>query len=94
LMRVGLTLPDGSLRLARDLPVGSPHWQLRLGRQSYAESRNACQARHGGKRSPWFGQINSAKATLLNDTLTCALTVARFVREATLAVSTSTTAGT
>lgn len=93
LVRVSLTLPDGDIRLARDLPVGSPTWNLRHGRQSYAESRNADQTRHGLKRSPWFGLANSAKASLLVDMLTSALNVARFVREATQAMARSVTAG-
>jgi hypothetical protein len=84
-IRVGLTLPDGSIRLARDLPVASPSYALRQGRQSYAESRNAGQARHQLKRSPWYGLPNSAKATYLGDTLILAGNLARFVREATLA---------
>lgn len=84
-VRVGLRLPDGSIRLARDLPVTSPTYQLRQGRQSYAESRNASQARRHLKRSPWFGLANSAKATYLGDILILAGNVARFVREATLA---------
>ena len=92
-LRVGLTLPDGSLRLARDLPVDSPSWKRRQGRQSYAESRNAVQARLGLKRSPWFGLDNSAKATYLGDILTNLLNVARFVREATCAPASSVTAG-
>jgi hypothetical protein len=80
------TLPgDHSWRLARDLKVDSPSWTLRIGRLSYAESRNANQARHDVKRSPWFGLDNSAKANVLGDILSCALNVARFVREATLA---------
>lgn len=53
LVRVEVALPDGHLRLARDLPVDSPTWTLRQGRQSYAESRNANQARRHLKRSPW-----------------------------------------
>ena len=84
-LRVGLTLPDGSIRLARDLPVASPSSALRQGRQSYAESRNAGQARRHLKRSPWYGLPNSAKATYLGDILILAAHVARFVREATLA---------
>ena len=94
LVRVGLSLPDGSIRLARDLKVDSPTWTLRQGRQSYAESRNANQARRNLKRSPWFGLPNSAKATYLGDILTNALNVARFVREATCATAHSVTAGT
>ena len=92
-VRVGLTLPDGSLRLARDWRVDSPSWNLRHGRQSYAESRNANQTRRGLKRSPWFGRPNSAKANYLGDILSNLLNVARFVREATAAPVTSVTAG-
>lgn len=93
-VRVGRTLPDGSLRLARDLPVDAPSYALRQGRQSYAESRNANQKRRHLQRSPWFGLPNSAKAACLGDILTLALNVARFVREATTAVARSVTAGT
>jgi hypothetical protein len=91
--RVALTLPDGSLRLARDLRVGSPTWTLRHGRLSYAESRNASQQRRGLKRSPWFGLANSAKATYLGDILTNLLNVPRFVRQASCAPPRSVTAG-
>jgi len=93
LIRVGRALPDGNIRLARDLKVDSPTWTLRYGRQSYAESRNANQARHHLKRSPWFGLPNSAKATVLGDILANALNVARFVREASITMRTSVTAG-
>ena len=93
LVRVARALPDGSLRLARDLKVDSPSWNLRQGRLSYAESRNANQQRRGLKRSPWFGLANSAKANFLGDILTNLLNVARFVREATSAPACSVTAG-
>lgn len=83
IVTVGLALPDGCIRLARDLRVDGPTWDLRLGRLSYAESRNATQTRYDLKRSPWYGRENSAKATYLGDILTNALNVARFVREAT-----------
>ncbi|NLE77572.1 MAG: hypothetical protein GX605_12595 [Chloroflexi bacterium] len=92
-VRVALRLPDGSIRLARDLPVTSPTYQLRQGRQSYAESRNASQQRRHLKRSPWFGLPDSAKATYLDDILILAGNVARFVREATLAHARSVTTG-
>jgi hypothetical protein len=93
LIRVDLALPDGNIRLARDLKVDSPTWTLRQGRQSYAESRNANQARHHLKRSPWCGLPNSAKATVLGDILSNTLNVARFVREASMTTRTSVTAG-
>jgi len=87
---VGLSLPadspnGGSLRLARDLPVDSDTWKLRIGRQSYAEARNAFQARQDLKRAPWFGLANASKATLIGDTLALLLNVARFVRQAATA---------
>jgi len=94
LVRVGRSLPDGNIRLARDINVDSATWKLRHGRQSYAESRNANQTRRDLKRSPWYGLPNSAKADRLGDILTLTLNVARFVREATLASAHSVTAGT
>jgi hypothetical protein len=82
----GLSLPDGSIRLARDMPVGSELWKLRIGRQSYSESRNASQARYQLKRSPWFGFTNSSKATTIGDTLLLLLNLARFILEASAAI--------
>ena len=93
LVVVGKRLPDRSLRLARDLKVGSPSWKLRIGRLSNVESRNAQQKRRGLKRSPWYGRANSAKATFLGDLLACAQNVARFVREATEAAAQSVLVG-
>ena len=81
-LTTGLTLPDGCIRLARDLQVGSETWNLRIGRQSYAESRNATQARRDLKRSPWFGLANTAKAMCLSDTLSLAFNLARLIFEA------------
>jgi hypothetical protein len=77
-----LTLPDGSIRLARDMQVGSDTWRLRIGRQSYAESRNATQARRHIKRSPAFGLSNTAKAMLISDTLSLAFNLTRLIFEA------------
>lgn len=82
---VGLLLPDGTLRLARDHDITGPTWERRHGRLSYAESRNAIQTRLGLGRAPWFGLAGAAKASILGDTLTLMSTVARFVREASLA---------
>lgn len=91
---VNATFPiDDNVRLARDFKIGSPTWKLRIGRLSYAESRNANQTRRDLKRSPWFGQPDSAKAQYLGDILSCALNVARFVREATLAAEHSAATG-
>jgi hypothetical protein len=81
-LTTSLTLPDGSLRLARDIPVGSDTWQLRIGRQSYSESRNATQARRQLKRSRAFGRPNTAKAMLLSDTLSLAFNLTRLIFQA------------
>jgi len=78
-----LTLPDGSIRLARDTQVDSDTWHLRMGRQSYAESRNATQARRQLKRSPAFGLSNTAKSMILSDTLSLAFNLCRLIFEAT-----------
>jgi hypothetical protein len=91
---VNATLPkDNAVRLARDLKVDSPTWKLRIGRLSYAESRNANQTRRDLKRSPWFGKANSAKAQYFGDILSCTLNVARFVCEATLAAEHAASTG-
>jgi hypothetical protein len=87
---VGFALPKdapngGQVRLARDLPVDSDTWKLRMGRQSYAESRNAAQARRDLKRAPFFGLPNAHKATIIGDTLALLFNLSRFVREASLA---------
>jgi hypothetical protein len=81
-LTTGLTLPDGCIRLARDMQVGSDTWNLRIGRQSYSESRNATQARRDLKRSPWFGLKNTAKAMIISDTLSLAFNLARLIFEA------------
>lgn len=78
----GLTLPDGTTRLARDTQVGSETWKLRIGRQSYSESRNATQARRQLKRSRAFGLDNTAKSMTISDTLSIAFNLTRLVFEA------------
>jgi hypothetical protein len=81
-LSTGLTLPDGSIRLARDMQIGSETWKLRIGRQSYAESRNATQARRQLKRSRAFGLPNTARSMIISDTLSIAFNLARLVFEA------------
>jgi len=78
-----LTLPDGSIRLARDTQVDSDTWHLRMGRQSYAECRNATQARRQLKRAPSFGLPNTAKSMAISDTLSLAFNLCRLIFEAT-----------
>ncbi len=54
-VNVGLAMPDGSLRLARDIPYGSTRWKQRYGRRNLAESRNAILQRMGLLRLPCHG---------------------------------------
>jgi hypothetical protein len=81
-LTTGLTLPDGSIRLARDMQVGSDIWKLRIGRQSYAESRNATQARRQLKRTPFFGLSNTARSMIISDTLSLGFNLTRLIFEA------------
>ena len=85
-LSTALTLPDGSIRLARDMQVGSDTWKLRIGRQSYSESRNAIQARRQLKRSPSFGLDNTTKSMLISATLSLAFNLTRLICEATRCV--------
>ena len=54
-----------------------------MGRQSYAESRNATQARRQLKRAPSFGLPNTAKSMTISDTLSLAFNLCRLIFEAT-----------
>jgi hypothetical protein len=64
------------------MQVGSETWKLRIGRQSYAESRNAIQARRLLKRSRSFGLHNTAKSMSISDTLSIAFNLSRLIFEA------------
>ena len=82
-VNVGRTLPDGSLRLAREIPYGSPRWQARYGRRNLAESRNAQIEGLGLKRLPNYGLARNAKELQLTDWLLNLRTLGRLVRQAT-----------
>ncbi len=82
-VNVGRTLPDGTLRLARELPYGSPRWRARYGRRNLAESRNAQVEGLGLKRLPNYGLARNAKDVQLADWLLNLHTLGRLVRQAT-----------
>jgi hypothetical protein len=82
-VNVGRTLPDGSLRLAREILYGSPRWHARYGRRNLAESRNAQVQGLGLKRLPNYGLARNAKDVQLADWLINLHTRGRLVREAT-----------
>jgi hypothetical protein len=88
-LNVAETLPDGSIRLARDIPVGSPTWD-----RLYHRARNASEDRNADledwrlKRLPVYGQSRGSALIALADTWINLTTLARLVREATFAALT------
>lgn len=83
--------PDGSLRLARDVPVGSPHWKTTYHRARNAvEARNAARERQQLKRLPYFGIHRTRAILALADTWDTLTTLARLCRQATAATGACT----
>jgi hypothetical protein len=80
---VGRTHSDGSVRLAREIPYGSPAWKERYGRRNSAESRNSLLERLGLKRMPVHGLASSHVTILQGDFVANQRTLVRLVREAT-----------
>ena len=81
---VGRTHADGAVRLAREIPYGSPAWKKRYNRRNSSESRNSVQERLGLKRLPVHGSPRSYSQVLLGDFVATQRTLVRLVREATL----------
>ena len=80
------TFSDGSLRLVRDVPLGSSAWKSLYHRARNAvESRNASFQAWGFKRLSVFGLLRAKAAIFLTDVLDTLSTLARLVREATQA---------
>jgi hypothetical protein len=78
--------PDGSSRLVRDIPVDSPSWKALYHRSRCAvEMRNATFERWGLKRMPVFGFHRSKALIFLADVWDNLTTLARLIREASLA---------
>lgn len=82
-VNVGLTLPDGSLRLAREVPHGSATWQARSGRRNLSESRTSQVEGLGLKRLPVCGLARATMEVHLADFLLNLHTLGRLVRGAT-----------
>jgi hypothetical protein len=81
-VNVGRTLPDGSLRLARELPYGSAAWHARYGRRNLAESRNGQLVGLGLKRLPAYGLARNRKEVQTADFVLNLRTLGRLVRQA------------
>lgn len=86
ILNVGEYFGDASIRLVRDLPVGSSVWKALYHRARNAvESRNAIFEAWGFKRMPIFSLLRIKAVIFLADVLDTLSTLARLVREATLA---------
>lgn len=88
MLNVAERFADRSLRLVRDLPVGSPSWK-----RYYHQARNAAEARNAFlenldlKRMPVFGLQRGKFAIFLADVWRNLSTLVRLIREATLTAS-------
>jgi hypothetical protein len=88
-LNVAETFADGSIRLARDFPVGSPTWD-----RLYHRARNASEDRNADleawrlKRLPVYGQPRGSALIALADTWINLTTLARLIKEATFAART------
>lgn len=82
-VNVGRTLPDGSLRLAREVPYASQLWKQRYGRRNLSESRNGSLEHMGLKRLDSFGLTSGRKENAVADFLDNLHTLGRLVQEAT-----------
>lgn len=81
-VNVGFAFPDGSPRLAREIPYGSPQWKARYGRRSNAESRNAQLEGMGLKRMRSYGLPRNTQDVQMADLIINLRTMGRLVWEA------------
>lgn len=81
-VNIGLQMPDGSLRLARDIPYGSKRWKARYGRRNNAECRNSQLQALGLLRLPCHGLKWGRIHIGLADFLINLRTLGRLVAEA------------
>jgi hypothetical protein len=79
---VGLAFPNGSVRLAREIPFGTDAWKARYGRRNLSESRNGQMEGLHLKRMRSFGTPRCRKEIRLADFLINLRTLGRLVREA------------
>lgn len=85
-INVGERFADGSIRLTRDLPVGTPTWkQLYHRARNAVEGRNSTMERWDLKRLSVFGWLRSKATIFLADVWSNLTTLARLVREASQA---------
>jgi hypothetical protein len=86
IINVGERFADGSIRLVRDVPVGSPTWKRPYPRTRHAvEGRNATCEDWGLKRLSVYGQPRGKALVFLADVWDNLTTMARLMRKATAA---------
>ena len=89
MFNVGETFADGSIRLARDVPFGTPSWKRLYHRaRNAAEDRNADLEAWHLKRLPVYGRPRGSALIALADTWINLTTLARLVKEATFTART------
>ena len=82
-VNVGRALPDGCVRLAREVPYASPTWKQRYARRNLSESRNGSLEHLGLKRMDSFGLTHNRTENAIADFLGNLRTLGRLVQEAT-----------
>jgi len=88
ILNVGERFADGSIRLVRDVLVGSPAWKRLYHRpRNASEGRNASFEFWGLKRLSVFGLARGRATIFQADVWANLTTLARLIREATLAAS-------
>jgi hypothetical protein len=89
ILNLGERFADDSIRLVRDIPVGTPAWKRLYHRaRNGVEGRNAAFERWRLKRLPVYGQARSKAIVFQADVWLNLTTLARLVREATSAACT------
>jgi len=79
---------DHSIRLVRDIPVGTPAWKrLYYRARNAVEGRNATSQAWGLKRLPYYGNPRNKALIFLADVWLNLTTMARLALEATAATS-------
>jgi hypothetical protein len=81
-INVGRTHADGTVRLAREIPYGSPAWKARYHRRNSAESRNSVLERLGLKRLPVHGLSAGHVTVMQGDFIAHLHTLVRLIRQA------------
>ncbi len=85
---IGLAFGDGSPRLVRDVPYGSPLWERLYGRaRNAAEERNSQFEGLGLKRMPVYGLPRVRATVTVVDIWVNLMTIIRLIREAVLAAN-------